>query len=379
MRLMRATAPRLGQRAAAVDRRAVRGPHVASVTVHFVRLLTDYCEQRDISARRLFAAVGLDVAVLEQADARLPFTSFARMCDDAAAQLGDGFLGLHLGQAIRPGHFGPHGFTLISCSTVREQLERSLRYSGLVFDACRNEFEERGDEVIRHWRSRLPGGASPGRLQDELNMAAWITLARWFTAVPDARPNWIAFRHPRPHDTREYEALFRCPLRFAADDTAVAFDRRYAELPLAQADPEIRAMMDALCERSLQRLEDGQPAWLVDCRRALVASFADGEPVLAAVAARIGLTPRALRYRLEQRGASFRALVESVRQELAHSYLADPSLSLVGIAYLLGFSDQSAFQRSFKRWTGSTPGDYRRSPTAPGGDPTAPRRRRSAR
>ncbi|WP_367114619.1 helix-turn-helix transcriptional regulator [Aquabacterium sp.] len=66
-----------------------------------------------------------------------------------------------------------------------------------------------------------------------------------------------------------------------------------------------------------------------------------------------------------QRGISFRSFIDELRQALALGYMRDPNLSLVDIAYLLGFSEQSAFQRAFKRWTGQTPGDYRRKPAPP--------------
>jgi AraC-like DNA-binding protein len=77
------------------------------------------------------------------------------------------------------------------------------------------------------------------------------------------------------------------------------------------------------------------------------------------VAAELHMSPRSLQRKLSAENTTFRKLVEAVRQELAESYLADGNTPLMEISYLLGFSAQSAFSRAFKRWTGSTPQEFR--------------------
>jgi hypothetical protein len=174
----------------------------ASLTVaaHFVRLVAEYAAAQGLSLPLLLAGAGLPPDGLDDPDARLPFRAFDRLCLGAADALADPGLGLRLGRTIKPGHFGPHGFGLISCTTVRELLQHSMRYSGLVMDACRNELVFGDTEVVRYWRSNLPGGAPVGRLQDDLNMAAWVTLARWITGRSDITPRWVSFRHAAPVD-----------------------------------------------------------------------------------------------------------------------------------------------------------------------------------
>ena len=94
--------------------------------------------------------------------------------------------------------------------------------------------------------------------------------------------------------------------------------------------------------------------------RSLIAHRLSEAPVeLAWVASQLAISPRTLQRALQDDGRSFSGLVDEVRCELAKNYLTDASLGVVDLAFLLGFSEQSAFQRAFKRWTGMTPGDYR--------------------
>ena len=336
----------------------------AIVAAHLVRLITDYAVQQGVDMTPLLAEVGWSSATLADSEARLRYSDFAALCERVAQVLGDPLLGLHAGAQVKAGHLGSLGFVLISCATVGEALDRSRRYSGMVMNACSNELEQHGDLCVRYWRSRLPGREPLGRLQDELNMAVWVTLGRWMTGREDFQATWVAFRHPQPapEQLAAYEALFGCPVTFAQPETAIAIPASVLDWPLPQGNPAVRRMLDALCERTLHQYADrNDPGWLGSVHKAIVQAFEHGGPELGAVAAAAGLRSDELGALLARRGTSFRTLVDTLRQQLALSYIADPSLGLADIAYLLGFSEQSAFQRAFKRWTGKAPGAYRNS------------------
>ncbi len=336
--------------------------HEPTVAVHFARLVTDYCEQHHLNQPQLLAAAGLTAPCLQELDSRLLFTQFVQLCDTASEQLQDPLLGLHLGQHIKPGYFGSHGFALISCQTVDELLQQSMRYSSLVMDACRNEIEVQEENTIRLWRSNLANNAPIGRLQDELNMAAWLTLARWTTGINNANPAWVAFRHAEPSLKLlgEYQALFRCPIHFNAPETAIAFASHYLHMPLPQANAGVQRMMYDLCAKQLAQLHDHQDApWLAACKQAIIQSIPHAVPELETIALSLHLTARELQRRLAEKNLVFRHLVDELRFQLAENYMQDLRLNVVDIAYLLGFSEQSAFQRAFKRWTGITPKEYR--------------------
>jgi len=129
--------------------------------------------------------------------------------------------------------------------------------------------------------------------------------------------------------------------------------------PLAQADPGLRVRMEERAARLAE--ERSAPDLLVTRVRELVArGIRDALPDLEAAAASLELSPAALKRRLAERGTSYSKIVDDTRRQLALGYIADATLTLVDVAYLCGFSEQSAFNRAFKRWTGVPPGEYRR-------------------
>src|SRR5262249_45974404 len=98
---------------------------------------------------------------------------------------------------------------------------------------------------------------------------------------------------------------------------------------------------------------------LVKLRAQVRLALEDGQPDLPAIANALKMSTRTLQRRLEAEGTSFQELVDAVRQELARVYVADPKYALGEVAYLLGFSEITAFTRAFKRWTGTTPSRWR--------------------
>lgn len=333
-----------------------------SVAVHFLKLLTDYVASKGLQVIPMLAQVGLSEAALTEPNDRIPFQTFSRLCELAASALNEPNLGLSLGRGMRPGYLGSHGFALMSCSTIEELIQQHVRYSVLTIDALRVDIEKKGAEYIRYCRSNLPEQAPLGKLQEQLNVATTVTLARWFVNRPDINPAWVAFQHAKPADSHEYDDLFKCPVYFSQPETAIGLNATLSNLPLPHANPQLRRIMDDLCAQLLKKLGNSiEPAWLARARQAVLESFKEGLPDIAVIAAKIGLSESAFKDLLSERHMSFRGFVDDLRQALAIGYIRDPHLSLVDIAYLLGFSEQSAFQRAFKRWTGMTPGDYRRN------------------
>ncbi|WP_374442616.1 helix-turn-helix domain-containing protein [Pseudomonas panipatensis] len=126
--------------------------------------------------------------------------------------------------------------------------------------------------------------------------------------------------------------------------------------------PPVSVHIPALLFDLLMELGDVlEPTWLSIARRTVFESFCHGVPDIKVVAAATGFSEAKLKDRLAERGLSFRGFIDDLRRALAVGYMGNHGFSLVDVAYLLGFSEQSSFQRAFNRWTGKTPGDYRRS------------------
>ena len=114
----------------------------------------------------------------------------------------------------------------------------------------------------------------------------------------------------------------------------------------------------------IESLETDEHPFVGRVRAAVGLTLQRGTGDLASVARALDVGARTLQRRLAAEGRNFRAVVDDARRELAKQYLADRAQSLANIALLLGFSEQAAFQRAFVRWTGVTPGRFRRDGAA---------------
>lgn len=325
-----------------------------SVSLSYVRLLTDYCQMRGSALPH-----GLALSGQEE---RIPFRDFMALCDQAEQALGDPDLALKVGQTIRPGHYGIHGHAVMSANTLGECLNRSIRYHALVHNGGRNVLLREGDMALMCYQSHLPGIDDLGRFQNELCLSAWTAFARWITGLTEYSATWMSFCHAAPASTELHQTLFRCPILFDAPRNAIAFPATFLDMPNPQANPTVTRIMDELSERSLLALRGNDaPTWLVSARHYIARQLRQGLPTHEEIAAALSLSPNELRNALKKQGLLLTDLLEETRAILAVSYLHDPALSLLDISYLLGFSEQSAFTRAFKRWKGVSPGQFRQA------------------
>ncbi|WP_280282377.1 AraC family transcriptional regulator [Pseudomonas sp. BN415] len=332
-----------------------------TVASSYLRLLGDFCEAHGLPVEQLLALRGLSEELLEQPDARIAGDDFLAMCTYASEHFAQPDLGLRLGLSMKPGYLGPYGFVLTSCKTAAEALAAFKRFSSLAMDLGHNEMVNHDDQNVMYWRCHLESGNPAQRFLDDLVAASWVAMTRLLTAQPDVHPLRVELPHPAPQDLRGYEEVFGCPPVFDAPVLTVVFSSEIWQRQLPQGDPRVHATIKVLCEQLLQRLESSRdPDWLSACRRAVVANLRSGVPGLDEIAQELGMTRGALRTRLAKHEIGFQGLVDQLRRDMALAYLDNHTLDLVEIAFLLGFSEQSAFQRAFKRWTGYTPGNYRR-------------------
>ncbi|WP_162932212.1 AraC family transcriptional regulator [Solimonas sp. K1W22B-7] len=340
------------------DRSAAAEPQV--VFLAYARGLIDQLRGQRLDVAPLLALAGLDEAALDEPGRTIPAETYVQLWQQAEKLSGDTRLGLHVGEVVRPGKYGVLGYVMMSCETLGESLLRQLRYQDLVGKSGRSELVQGGDRCELRWHSQM-ARASPH--VGEEHVASWVAFARWILGAPGRDPIEVQFEHPAPADTSEHQRLFRCPLRFGQPHTAVAFEAGLLKLPLRDKNPEMRSLMDRHAEMLLAQQVQGETEIEQEIREAIARQLADGVPPIEVVAAQLKVQPRTLQRRLSQAGSNYKDLVDDVRRRQALRYIEDPRLNLPEIAFLLGFSEQSSFQRAFKRWTGMPPGQYREGGT----------------
>jgi AraC-like DNA-binding protein len=155
----------------------------------------------------------------------------------------------------------------------------------------------------------------------------------------------------------EYVRVFGTLPRFDAGRNAARFDAALLAHPVPNADTSLYPLLRRHADELLrQRLEPGIAAQV---RTVLARALPQGGGRLAAVAEALGMTARTLQRKLADAGTSYQEVLDALRFALAQQYLERPELSLVDIAFLLGYGEQSAFTHAFRDWAGSTPGAWR--------------------
>lgn len=264
-------------------------------------------------------------------------------------------LGLRIAEGISARHFGVVGYAALACSNLAEALLRMERYQASVYDANPGQVRLQAQGVVIEWgvaRGR------PGALVDETAIAALVQLARDMTGRywPVRK---VEFVNAEPADAQPYRDFFGGQVGFRAPVTRLEFDASYLALPLRKADPALAQLLDQQAEQLLHRVAT-VPAAVDAWRRTLVPLIREGNTSLQALASAHHSSPRTLQRRLAEQGTTFQRLLDDTRRHLAESHLRDARLDLAEIALLLGYSEQSAFTRAFRAWTGLPPAQWRK-------------------
>jgi AraC-like DNA-binding protein len=298
----------------------------------------------------------LDRAENVDPDSRVSVARSQELLRAAVEITGEPNLGLLAARATKLGSFEVLEYVAFSAPTWRAAMETGFRYTHLMNEAADFRWEVVGDKVHVILDSKVPLVRAGVDFQSAAYHAA---ASRWLgTSAPELE---VWFAHDEPSDISEYRATFPgAALRFGAPWNGFVFDAARLDTPLASGDPSLHSVLRQHAERLLAQLAPGDS--LVERVRAQVLStLKDGPAAAVDVAAQMGVTRRTLTRRLSQHGTSYTALLEDVRRQAATHYLNSTDHSVEDIAFLLGFSESSAFVRAFKRWNGVAPMAYRRA------------------
>ncbi len=265
-------------------------------------------------------------------------------------------LPLRTGASMLCDDYGAFGLAWKSAPTLRGSFERAERYARVLTSVTSYEVQSTDDGAYMHMHR--DGERRLGlRLSNEATIASVFSISQQVASRP-FRPLAIYFKHEAPGDGDAHERHFGCPVHFGADRDALFVSNEALAHPNQLGDAGIAQFFDAHLETELAKLEDDSS---LDKRVRIQVSQAlsGGVPTIAQIGERLNMSERTLQRRLSDRGHSFQGLVDEARRQLAERLLTQSGYSLADISFLAGFSEQSAFTRAFKRWSGQTPRSYR--------------------
>jgi AraC-like DNA-binding protein len=334
----------------------------SSVASQLVRNVVAATAFLGVDVVALQAAVGLTPERLSDPEARIPRETFIALFEEGTRLTGDDAFGLHVAEIARRRTDNVLSLALHSSSTLGDAYRRAARYVHLVNDTLEIRLELEGAACWLIPQQHGPEGSA--RQGVEFSLVLLFLFGRQALGST-FRLEKVSFRHPPPRSAAEHARLFEAPIAFGQPRDALVFARSLLDAPLSTASERYCRHLDRLMDEMLTELP--RRAGVAEQVRAALAANLKSGPTLDHIAERLGTTPRSLQRRLQAEGTSYNDLLDELRRELSLRYLDQRDLALVEVAFLLGFAEQSAFQRAFKRWTGDTPAQWRRrDPQRPG-------------
>lgn len=319
--------------------------------------LLEAIEAAGVNPDQVLHPVGLDRAAMSRPDGFIACSDFARVLAEAARATGDDCFGLHFGERFNPKDVGPVTYVMLNSPTIVDGFQNAARYLRVHNEAAKVSFDIEGRLAYARHALADPAIEAP-RQHNEYSLALGLSLIRLMAGSRWA-PVEVHFAHPAPRQDSEHARLFGAPVSFGHAANAFVIEREFLDREVPAADPRLYPILKRYLEQVLKEMPQ-EDVLLASVRRAVGESMRNGDPKLAQVAGRIAVGPRTLQRRLNDYDVDFKTLVDDTRRRFALNYLRDRGHTLAEIAYLLGYSEVSAFNRAFRRWTGSTPSDYRR-------------------
>ena len=305
----------------------------------------------------LLEPLGIDFDADPDPSAMVSDDAYYAFFAEAARQDPDGVaLPLRTGASMRCDEYGAFGLAWKSAENLRGSWNRAERYARVLTSVAFYEIEVAEEGVFFHLHRN--GERDLGlRLSNEATIASAFAISQQVTTQP-LKPLAVFFKHSGPDSIAAHEAHFGCPVHFDTDRDAILVQPDVLDIANRQGDPGIANFFDTHLEAELEKYADDSA---LDKRVRIQVSRAlsEGVPRISDIAGRLGMSGRTLQRRLADRGYTFQDLVDESRRQLAERLLAETAYPLAEIAFLTGFSEQSAFNRAFKRWAGQTPRSFR--------------------
>lgn len=323
-------------------------------------LLFAFAQSQGMDRDELFAIAKLSPEDLADPDGLVPYECLVDVWTELLARYPERPLGLTYARLVSPEALGVVGYVVRHARTMRQAIDAYARFSRLADPHLEVELLQEGDRArltLRH-EARVE---AMGEILDMM-VVGCVKLAREFVGGA-VEPLEVCFRHGQRHDASLYrEALGPVPVRFEAGETSIAFAASLLDRSIRGADPRIGAYLEQHAQALLEQLPDTTVEGRV--RRAIDERLLVGEVDQRDIAKALGMSVRSLQRALREAGTSFSAERDRVRRERAEVLLRRPELSAGEVAFMLGYQDPRAFYRSFRRWTGRTPTEFRRDAPA---------------
>ena len=321
-----------------------------------VRQLLNYMRTQGFSAGEVLAGSRIDESrLLDQSYLVEPGQCHAVVAKVIQLTANPG-VGLLIGGATKLQDIGIVGYGMASSHTLGQAIGLWLQYanSPIGFPFSLQALPQPGAGRWGVWASATGVSDPVFRYYMEASLAMGMRLASVLTGKRLQILN-VEFSYPAPPHWRQYERLFKCPIRFDRPVTRAVGRASNLELLIKSNDNELRELCVRHCAQIVRQISR---LGTVSARLRSTLTTMGAIPALDAAAVALHMSARSLRRSLQNERTSFQQVLDEFRKDLAQEYLGAGMMQTKEVAHLLGYSQVDAFRRAFKAWTGQTVGEF---------------------
>lgn len=285
---------------------------------------------------------------------RIHFKDYDSILTRVASCVSDPAFGLRAAEYIHPSHLGALGHAWLASSTLRTAILRAQRYSRMYNEQLVMDVQELPDRLNISYRLKT---AQPRpHVVGDAHPAILLKLCRINFGL-ELQPVEVELQRPDPVDPSPWLDYFGPNVYFDGHENRLSISTRDADTPLTGSNEELVALNEEVIRRYLLKLD--RNSILNRARYGILEHLPSGRITEEELAGWLNISKRTLHRKLREDGETFRSLVQQVRRGLAEHYIGNENYSITEIAFLLGFSDASAFSRAFREWFGLSPSEKR--------------------
>ncbi len=345
---------------------SLRSPDTTCVPTAYARALLQAAQDKGCDVDRLLSDLSID---REELDEALYFSAvkYGQLYQQVMIVMQDELFGMISSGKVRLGSFRMLCYAVLSCNTLRQAISRSAEFSEVARGfIVRGELQEDGDKaqvIMRRINGpegegaeELIANSTPDKIRT--TMAVWHRFNCWLIGQ-EIPLSALCFTFDCPEEFQVLAESYPAELYFDQQENLLEFPAEYLDYPLVQ---NRETLFDFLRSGPYHLVinDSAQRSLKAKVRAILSKDVSDAMPSAEEVASRLNLSVTTLRRKLQAEDTSYQKLKDECRMEAAFHYLSCPDLNNACIAERLGFDESSAFFRAFKKWTGVTPGDYRK-------------------
>jgi len=312
------------------------------------------CRKNQLNAHQLLQRCGIDPLVLRRSDLWVDYARVAEVLSLAARESGNQQFAIELSQQRDYLVFGAFGLMLSQAESVQDLLRITNKYAHLHAPGIQLQEHLLGDQVALEYRLQLSKNVD---LQQLIELGMGVVYRAAQALFKDAwQLSKVTFTHPEPSNSQFYLDFFQAPVLFSQPLTALYADAAILHLQPSEQRSQLK---NHLIEQFASQQGYAREDYVAHTKMIIQSVLATGEATLNVVASLLNIHPRQLQTELQQRRSSFRQLLDDVRYSEAQLQLSHSAISLTDLALGLGYADETAFSRAFKRWSGVAPRQWR--------------------